>query len=397
MHYRALFVELLAEPSRAGHEQRRPHRAASAPGRPRPPEPTYPGRVRPLVVGFDLDMTLIDTRPGIAAVWDALSAETGVRDRQRGRGQPARAAAGRGARALVPGRAGRRGRRPVPRALPGARRRAGRPAARRARGGRRRYAGTAAAWSSSPASTSRTPGCTSSTSASTSTRWSAGCGARARARRCSSTAPPSTSATTSATSRAPGPRARSASACRPGRSAPTSCGRPAPTSCSTTCTAFPAWLDEHVLDAGWPTCDERLRGSGRCWSPSPAAPTRRSCWRPPCGRSAPTDVVAATAVSASLPAAELDAAARFAADLGVRHLTPATDEMSREGYRANAGDRCYFCKAELLDVLGAARRRARHRRTSPPAPTPTTPRRLPARASGPPPSGPRSPRCSTRG
>jgi uncharacterized protein len=30
---------------------------------------------------------------------------------------------------------------------------------------------------------------------------------------------------------------------------------------------------------------------------------------------------------------------------------PRTDEMSREGYRANAGDRCYFCKAELLDVL----------------------------------------------
>jgi phosphoglycolate phosphatase len=34
--------------------------------------------VRPLTVGFDLDMTLIDSRPGIAAVWDALSAETGV-------------------------------------------------------------------------------------------------------------------------------------------------------------------------------------------------------------------------------------------------------------------------------------------------------------------------------
>ncbi|MGH8894372.1 MAG: haloacid dehalogenase-like hydrolase, partial [Actinomycetes bacterium] len=34
--------------------------------------------MRPLVVGFDLDMTLIDTRPGIAAVWDALSEETGV-------------------------------------------------------------------------------------------------------------------------------------------------------------------------------------------------------------------------------------------------------------------------------------------------------------------------------
>lgn len=34
--------------------------------------------MQPLTVGFDLDMTLIDSRPGIAAVWDALSAETGV-------------------------------------------------------------------------------------------------------------------------------------------------------------------------------------------------------------------------------------------------------------------------------------------------------------------------------
>ena len=65
----------------------------------------------------------------------------------------------------------------------------------------------------------------------------------------------------------------------------------------------------------------------------------------------PDNVVAATAVSASLPAAELVAAAEFAAAHGVRHVTPRTDEMSREGYRANAGDRCYFCKAELLDVL----------------------------------------------
>ncbi|MEV6795413.1 HAD hydrolase-like protein [Streptomyces sp. NPDC051320] len=32
----------------------------------------------PLTVGFDLDMTLIDSRPGIRAVYQALSAETGV-------------------------------------------------------------------------------------------------------------------------------------------------------------------------------------------------------------------------------------------------------------------------------------------------------------------------------
>ncbi|MCL2553144.1 MAG: HAD family hydrolase [Actinomycetia bacterium] len=32
----------------------------------------------PLTIGFDLDMTLIDSRPGIKAVYDALVAETGV-------------------------------------------------------------------------------------------------------------------------------------------------------------------------------------------------------------------------------------------------------------------------------------------------------------------------------
>ncbi|MPQ97226.1 ATP-dependent sacrificial sulfur transferase LarE [Modestobacter sp. I12A-02628] len=63
-------------------------------------------------------------------------------------------------------------------------------------------------------------------------------------------------------------------------------------------------------------------------------------------------VVAATAVSPSLPLAEREAAAAFAAGLGVRHEQPRTDELAREGYRANAGDRCFFCKAELIDVLG---------------------------------------------
>jgi uncharacterized protein len=35
----------------------------------------------------------------------------------------------------------------------------------------------------------------------------------------------------------------------------------------------------------------------------------------------------------------------------VRHELPRTDELSREGYRANGGDRCAFCKTELVDVL----------------------------------------------
>lgn len=65
----------------------------------------------------------------------------------------------------------------------------------------------------------------------------------------------------------------------------------------------------------------------------------------------PDRVVAATAVSDSLATWERAPAAAFAAGLGVRHLWPATHEIEREGYRTNAGNRCYFCKAELLDVL----------------------------------------------
>lgn len=66
----------------------------------------------------------------------------------------------------------------------------------------------------------------------------------------------------------------------------------------------------------------------------------------------PDRVAAATAYSDSLPQAERSPARDFADRLGVRVFTPRTHEMEREGYRANAGDRCYFCKAELLDVLG---------------------------------------------
>ena len=66
----------------------------------------------------------------------------------------------------------------------------------------------------------------------------------------------------------------------------------------------------------------------------------------------PENVAAGTAYSASLPQSERSPALEFADDLGVGVYTPQTHEMEREGYRANAGDRCYFCKAELIDVLG---------------------------------------------
>jgi uncharacterized protein len=69
-------------------------------------------------------------------------------------------------------------------------------------------------------------------------------------------------------------------------------------------------------------------------------------------------VLAATAVSPSLAAAELADARAFAERLGVRHATPSTREMQRSGYVANGPDRCFHCKAELLDVLTPVARAA---------------------------------------
>lgn len=65
----------------------------------------------------------------------------------------------------------------------------------------------------------------------------------------------------------------------------------------------------------------------------------------------PGQVVAATAVSPSLAAAELGPARSYATGLGVRHLVPGTDELSRPGYVANGPDRCFHCKATLVDTL----------------------------------------------
>lgn len=62
------------------------------------------------------------------------------------------------------------------------------------------------------------------------------------------------------------------------------------------------------------------------------------------------DVAAVTAISPSLPAAELDAAAAFCAGLGVTHHTVTTHELDVAGYRENGPTRCYFCKSTLLDT-----------------------------------------------
>jgi uncharacterized protein len=62
-------------------------------------------------------------------------------------------------------------------------------------------------------------------------------------------------------------------------------------------------------------------------------------------------VLCATAVSPSLAGDEREACRDLATDWGLRWQEVATDEMANAAYRVNAGDRCFWCKDALMDVL----------------------------------------------
>jgi pyridinium-3,5-biscarboxylic acid mononucleotide sulfurtransferase len=64
-------------------------------------------------------------------------------------------------------------------------------------------------------------------------------------------------------------------------------------------------------------------------------------------------VHAVTAVSDALPSGMLDVARNVADMLGVRHSEIRTREIDNPGYAANGPDRCYFCKATLIDTVAA--------------------------------------------
>jgi uncharacterized protein len=66
--------------------------------------------------------------------------------------------------------------------------------------------------------------------------------------------------------------------------------------------------------------------------------------------------VCVTADSPSYPERHRSMAIAVARDFGFRHETIRTDELDRPGYRANAGDRCYYCKHELFERLTAIAR-----------------------------------------
>ncbi|MCZ6597668.1 MAG: ATP-dependent sacrificial sulfur transferase LarE [Planctomycetota bacterium] len=67
--------------------------------------------------------------------------------------------------------------------------------------------------------------------------------------------------------------------------------------------------------------------------------------------------VGVIADSPSLPRKELAEARAVAARIGARLEVVATDELSDPRYRANRGDRCYFCKQALFRALEVVARR----------------------------------------
>ena len=114
---------------------------------------------------------------------------------------------------------------------------------------------------------------------------------------------------------------------------------------------FPAWLDEHLLSTRLEALERDLAERGSVLVAYSGGADSAFLLAAAVRALGAAHVVAATGYSHSLPQAERDPARAFAESLGVEVLTPETREMEREGYRANAGDRCFFCKAELIEVL----------------------------------------------
>ncbi|HEY8493399.1 MAG TPA: ATP-dependent sacrificial sulfur transferase LarE [Myxococcota bacterium] len=99
---------------------------------------------------------------------------------------------------------------------------------------------------------------------------------------------------------------------------------------------------------------ERLRAAGRVLVAfSGGVDSSYLAWA--AHRALGAGALAVTAVSPSYPAAHRRVAEEVVRTVGLRHRFVETHEMERPAYRANAPDRCYHCKSELFEVLGALR------------------------------------------
>ncbi len=63
--------------------------------------------------------------------------------------------------------------------------------------------------------------------------------------------------------------------------------------------------------------------------------------------------VAVTAMSCSFPQRELNEAKNFCRQEGIRHLVVESEELEIEGFCENPRNRCYLCKRELFEKIGA--------------------------------------------
>ena len=63
------------------------------------------------------------------------------------------------------------------------------------------------------------------------------------------------------------------------------------------------------------------------------------------------ETIALLGVSASLASSEREEAHRLAGEIGATIEEVETSEIELSGYRANAGDRCYYCKTSLYDTV----------------------------------------------
>lgn len=67
-------------------------------------------------------------------------------------------------------------------------------------------------------------------------------------------------------------------------------------------------------------------------------------------------VLAVTASSCSFPERELKEAQMFCEQNGIRHIVCKSEELDIDGFRQNPQNRCYLCKHELFEKIGAIAR-----------------------------------------